>query len=215
MLSEILAKPGATHTLFDVLAACVAALSPGPRFAMLGFAGGGMIAPLRAMGYAQGIDAVDLSRDGEDVFRELSSEWAGAVKLTQADAVTWLRRRRTRYDVVLEDISTPSPGGVIKPYDTFDALPELVRSRLRPGGVAVTNLLPLPGTPWSSLMARIALPHKRSMVVHLDEYENRIIVAGAALPETVTVSQRIRTALRNIGSDQAHKIAVRTLYRTQ
>ena len=44
VLSEILAKPGPTHSLFDLLAAAVATLAPGPRFAMLGFAGGGIVA---------------------------------------------------------------------------------------------------------------------------------------------------------------------------
>jgi hypothetical protein len=40
VLSEILARPGPTHSLFDLLAAAVTALSPGPRLAVLGFAGG-------------------------------------------------------------------------------------------------------------------------------------------------------------------------------
>jgi len=213
VLSEILARPGATHTLFDVLAACVSALCKGPRFAMLGFAGGGMIAPLRAMGFPHAIDAVDLSRDGEAIFRELSNEWAGTVRVTQADAVTWLRRRKTMHDVILEDLSTPSPAGVIKPYATFDALPDLIRQRLNPGGVAITNMLPLPGTSWQSLQARIAVPHKRSLVIHLDEYENRIICCGEELPDAPTTSRSIRAALRGIDSDQAHRIAVRTLYR--
>ena len=52
VLSEILDHPGPTDTMFDVLAACVAAFAPGPRVAILGFAGGGIVAPLRAMGFA-------------------------------------------------------------------------------------------------------------------------------------------------------------------
>ena len=49
ILSEILAEPAATHSVFDLLAALVHLLAPGPRVAMLGFAGGGMLAPLRAL----------------------------------------------------------------------------------------------------------------------------------------------------------------------
>jgi spermidine synthase len=212
ILSEILARPGPTHGLFDVLAASVAALAPGPRFAMLGFAGGGMIAPLRAMGYPHGIDAVDLSIKGEPLFRELSQEWAGAVRVATAEAASWLRSRRTPYDVIVEDLSTESPVGVVKPYVTFDVLPDLIRRRLHPGGLAVTNLLPLPGTPWNALMARVALPHARSVVVHLEEYENRFVLAGDTLPSARGVSARLRDALGRIGSDQARKIFVRTLY---
>ncbi|NIP94518.1 MAG: hypothetical protein GWO24_14175, partial [Akkermansiaceae bacterium] len=50
VLSEILEEPGSTHSVFDVLAAAVAVFSPGRRVAVLGFAGGGMMAPLRKLG---------------------------------------------------------------------------------------------------------------------------------------------------------------------
>ncbi|MHC4956846.1 MAG: hypothetical protein ACYTGN_00625 [Planctomycetota bacterium] len=210
-LSEILDHPGATHTLFDVLAACVAALAPGPRFAMLGFAGGGMVAPLRGMGFDGPVEAVDLSRSGEDLFRELSSGWCGDVRLAQDDAVGWLRRQRRPFDVIVEDISTPSPAGVVKPYDSFDALPELMHERLPPSGVAIINLLPLPGTSWDSLIARVAHPWNSALVVHLDEYENRIVIAGDDLPGAAGVSRTLRAALATVKSNQARLISVRTL----
>ena len=213
VLSELLARPGATHALFDVLAACVAVLAPGPRFAMLGFAGGGIIAPLRALGFPHPIQAVDLSRDGEDLFHELSSEWAGEVGLEIDDAAAWLRRRRGRWDLILEDLSVPSPAGTVKPYVSFDDLPALIHRRLAPGGVALTNLLPLPGTSWASLLARVALPHRRAVVLTLDEYENRFLLAGRALPTAAEASLRIRRALRGIGSYQEKLIRLRTLFR--
>jgi len=212
-LSEILAAPGPTHTLFDVLAACVAALAPGPRCAVLGFAGGGMIAPLRAMGHGHPLLAVDLSRDGEKVFRRLSRDWAGTVQLAQADAAQWLRRQRQPFDLIVEDLSVPSPAGTVKPYVSFDTLPSLIRARLRPRGVVVTNLLPLPGTSWAALLARVALPHRRAVVVKLDEYENRFVLAGRALPTAAEASLRVRRALRGIGSYQEKLIRLRTLYR--
>ncbi len=213
VLSEILAEPGPTHSLFDVLAACVAALAPGPRCAVLGFAGGGMIAPLRAMGFSSPLLAVDLSRDGEQVFRRLSRGWAGTVRLAEADAVAWLRRQRQPFDLIVEDLSVPSPAGTVKPYASFDELPSLIRRRLRPRGVAVTNLLPLPGTSWASLLARLALPHRRAVVLTLDEYENRFLLAGRALPTAAEASLRIRRALRGIGSYQEKLIRLRTLFR--
>jgi spermidine synthase len=213
VLSEILAEPGPTHTLFDVLAACVAALAPGPRFLMLGFAGGGMVAPLRAMGCEHPVEAVDLSREGEALFREVSGAWADPVRVHEGDAVEWLRRRSVAFDVILEDLSTESPAGTVKPYESFDALPELIRDRLAPGGVAITNLLPLPGTSWKALLTRVARPHRHSAVVFLDEYENRFVVAGEELPEAKELSRRLRDALRRIGSDQFRQISVRTLRR--
>jgi spermidine synthase len=214
VLSELLARPGATHALWDVLAACVAVLAPGPRFAMLGFAGGGIVAPLRAFGFKHPIHAVDLSRDGEDLFRELTSDWAGEVGLEIEEAAAWLRRRRARWDLILEDLSVPSPAGTVKPYVSFDTLPGLIQQRLAPGGIAITNLLPLPGTSWSSLTARIAHPHRNALAVHFEEYENRFVIAGEALPGASALSRQLGQLLRSIGSGQCGRISVRTLFRS-
>jgi spermidine synthase len=204
ILSELLRKPGPTHCLFDVLAACVHALAPGPRTALLGFAGGGVVAPLRAMGFAHAIEAVDLDPTGERFFRELSHPWAGDVRVARMDAALWLRERAP-FDLIVEDLSVPGPLGTVKPPASFGELPRLVRARLMPGGVAVTNLLPEPDAPWSALITPVAAPYERAAVVHLDEYENRIVVAGA-IPDDV--SSRIRASLDSIGSVQARKIRV-------
>ncbi len=212
ILSEVLAAAGPTHSLFDVLAACVA-VGGGERFLMLGFAGGGVIAPLRAMGYRHPVDAVDVSLQGEQLFRELSDDWAGDVHLAHDDAVRWLQRTDALWNVIVEDLSTSSPVGVIKPYASFDELPELIRDRLRPGGIAVVNLLPLPGTPWPSMLARVAHPHARSVEITLHEYENRIVVAGDGLPTARVLSAQLRSVLKSIGSNQARKLTLRTLAR--
>ena len=211
VLSEILDRPGATHTLFDVLGVAVAALAPGPRFCMLGFAGGGMVAPLRAAGYSHPVQAVDLSKKGAEIFFELSAGWCGQVDLHLDDAAGWLRRQRRGFDAIVEDISTPSPAGGIKPYDSFDVLPELMRRRLGENGVAIVNLLPLPGTAWAALEARVAHPFPRALVVHLEEYENRILILGAALPSAAATSRTLRATLKKIGSNQARKLTLRTL----
>ena len=214
VLSELLARPGATHALWDVLAACVAELAPGPRFAMLGFAGGGIVAPLRAFGFDHPIHAVDLSRDGEDLFRELSSAWAGEVGLEIEEAAAWLRRRRARWDLILEDLSVPSPAGTVKPYVSFDTLPALIHRRLAPGGIAITNLLPLPGTSWNALTARVAHPYRNALAIHFEEYENRFVIAGEELPGASALSRRLGQALRSIDSGQCGRMSVRTLFRS-
>jgi len=211
IVSEIVAEPGPTHTLFDVLAACVAVLAPGPRFALLGFAGGGMIAPLRALGWTHPVAAVDLSREGEKLFRTLAGAWADDVRVDEADAVAWLRAQRTRWHVICEDLSVPSPAGTVKPYVSFDPLPQLVQSRLAPRGVAITNVLPLPGTSWPSMLARIAHPHRQALVTTLEEYDNRFVIAGDDLPDAREASRRVRAALRALGSNQSHQVAFRTL----
>ena len=212
VLSEILDHPGPTDTMFDVLAACVAGLAPGPRIAMLGFAGGGIVAPLRAMGFDAPLETVDLSLHGVRLFRELSGSWAGAVAVDQADAVTWLRRRSRRYHLILEDLSTTRTRGqlAVKPAVSLEALPGLIRRRLATGGVAVTNLLPMPGMSWATLLRRLAAPFRRAQVVHLDGYVNRILVAGD-VPEPRETSACLRAALARIGSMQTAAVRVRRL----
>jgi spermidine synthase len=206
ILSELLSKPGPTHCLFDVLAACVHALAPGPRVALLGFAGGGVVAPLRAMGFAHAIEAVDLDPTGERLFRDLSRPWAGEVHVASMDALDWLREDRAPFDVIVEDLSVPGPAGTVKPAASFGELPALVRARMKPTGVAVTNLLPRPGSTWDALVEPVVRPHSAFHVVHLDEYDNRIVVGGA-LPDDV--ARRIRESLDAIGSVQARRIRVR------
>ena len=210
IVSEVLDHPGPTDTMFDVLAACIAALTPGPRVLVLGFAGGGLVAPLRAMGFTTPLTAVDRSRRGERLFRELCGAWAGDVEIVQDDAAAWLQRSRARYDLILEDLSVPSTPESVKPVISLDTLPELMRARLRPRGIAVTNVLPVPGSAWNPLLAHLAEPFARGLVVHLDDYVNRLLLAGP-LASAATVSRALRCALGSIGSTQARRLSVREL----
>ncbi len=64
VLSEMRTSPGPTHSVFDVLAAALAVLAPNQRIGVLGFAGGGMLAPLRGLGVTGPVEAVALERTG-------------------------------------------------------------------------------------------------------------------------------------------------------
>ena len=211
VLSEIVDEPGPTDSLFDVLAAAIAALSPGPRVAVLGFAGGGIIAPMRAMGFGHPIEAVDLSLDGERLFREHAGPWAGQVTVHEEDASRWLRRSRRRWDMILEDLSVETAIHVAKPSISLGALPDLMKRRLADRGVVAVNLLPVPGMPWQELLDRVARPWKRTQtqVVLLEEYENRILLAGR-LGSARATSHALKRHLRGLGSDQADGLSVRS-----
>jgi hypothetical protein len=210
ILSEILDRPGPTDSLFDVLAAAVAALAPGPDLAMLGFAGGGVVAPLRAMGFGHPIRAVDLSLEGEQVFRSLSVPWCGHVEVDEGEASVWLRRVRKRFDVILEDLSVPTSEGITKPGVSLDVLPALMRTRLKPRGLVVLNVLPVPGQPWTTLLPQLAAPYAEARVILLDVWENRILLLGDELPSAREAGAAMRRALDAIGSDEAHAFEVRT-----
>jgi len=211
VLSEVLARPGPTHTLFDILAAAVSAFAPGPRCAILGFAAGGVVAPLRAMGYGHPLEAVDLSREGEALFRELSASWCGSVTLHEAEAATWLTGRRGRYDVILEDLSLPLGGEVTKPPVSLERLPGLMARRLAARGVAVVNVLPVPGWPWTRLLPHLARPFREALVVTPRDWENRVLVLGRDLGPARAASARLRRTLGAIGSREAGAFRVATL----
>jgi spermidine synthase len=210
VLSEVLKHPGATDDLFDLLAAPVMALQRGPRLGLLGFAAGGMIAPLRAMGFAHPVRAVDSSRTGVAVFRELARAWAGDVRVDLDDAARWLRRRRRPFDCLVEDLSAPSPRGVTKPPLCLGELPELIAKRLRPGGLAVINLLKVPGVTWRRAHAIVSRPHTKALVIHHEDFENRIVLASDELPSAAAATRRLRDELERIGSLQAPGTRVRT-----
>jgi spermidine synthase len=209
ILSELRAEPGPTHTLFDVLGAALAALSPGPRVAILGFAAGGVVAPMRALGFAGPIHAVDLDLRGEGLFRHLSGGWAGEVSVAHEDAAAFLRRPATPWDAILDDLSVERDGVVTKPRASLGDLPGLAATRLSPGGVYLANLLPIPGVPWTEALERAAHPWRRARAVHFQEYENRVVVAGPRIPAAGLVSRRLRAALRLLGSRQADRVSVR------
>jgi hypothetical protein len=213
VLSEIRRDPGPTNSLFDVLAAAVAALVPGTKVAVLGFAGGGIVAPLRALGFGHPIHAVDLSLEGEALFRSLAGPWAGEVEVDEDDAVRWLRRRRTTWHLILEDLSATTSLGVTKPAASLDVLPALMKRRLGPRGLAVTNVLPVPGLAWDDLLASLAEPWEHAVVVHLEAWENRVLVASRAPLDARAVSRTLRRHLDALGSNQARGLAVRTLRR--
>ena len=211
VISELRTSPGPTHSVFDVLAATIAVLAPKDRIGVLGFAGGGMIAPLRGMGVTSVIDSVDLDRAGYDLFRQHCPEWAGGVKWQQADAVAWLREQPRTFGLLMDDLSVPQDGDVFKPAISWDVLPELMRSRLRPGGFGVFNLLPEPGDTWNSDLTRVVSLFKTARIIDLDDFENHILITGDTLPTARELGSQLRQSLRHLRSCQAGRIQVRTV----
>ncbi len=210
VLSEVLRAPGPTHSVFDVLAAATVLFSPGPRMAMLGFAGGGMMAPLRKLGGEQAVEAVDLDADGFGVYQEVVGAWGGELAFAEADAVTWLRRQGKRFDVIVEDLSVPIGKDVVKPGVSWDVLPGLMAKRVRAKGVIISNLLPTPGLSMKELERRCQILEP-AVVVELDRFHNRILIQGAGLGSAREMGKSLRSGLAELRSRLADEITVRSL----
>jgi spermidine synthase len=212
VVCEMRAVPGPTHSVFDVLAALMAVLAPGGRVGVLGFSGGGLMAPLRQLGADGPVEAVDLDGAAHRLFRRHCGRWAGTVRWEQADALDWLRRRPGKFDLLLEDLSVPAGDDVHKPAVSWRGLPEEMRRRLGPRGVAVFNLLP-PGGPWLARVQRMAglFGPGPACLVRFAEFENCVLVAGRGVPSARRLGRLLRAALRRLGSRQAGRIQVRQL----
>jgi hypothetical protein len=203
VISELRTSAGPTHSVFDILAALIARLAPAGRLGVLGFAGGGMMAPLLGLEVKSVIDSVDLDRAGYDLFRQHCPGWTRCVNWQEAEAVTWLQQQAAEFGLLLDDLSVPCDGDVVKPTISWTVLPALIRGRLRPGGVAVFNLLPRPGGRWNPDLQRMVNLFEAARIVHFDDFENRILVAGADLPTARELGARLRNDLRSLRSRQA------------
>lgn len=210
VISEMRTSPGPTHSVFDVLASLIVILKPTGRVGVMGFAGGGMMAPLRALGCSSTIHSVDLDRSGFDLFHKHCSSWAGPVDWSHSDAAEWLRQQPRTFDLLMDDLSIPENGDVFKPSISWGTLPKLIRARLQPDGIAVFNLLKPPQGSWDSHLQKITAEFGMALVIHLDRFENRILIAGRNLPSARALGSSVRTHLAKLRSTQAKEIHIRS-----
>jgi hypothetical protein len=210
VISELRTTPGPTHSVVDVLAALIAVLAPWGRIGLLGFAGGGMMAPLHALGVETVIDAVDLDQMGYDLFRKHCPEWIDCVNWQQGEAVAWLRQQPVGFGLLMDDLSVPSGGDVVKPSISWEVLPGLIGQRLGSGGFAVFNLLPRSKTEWNRDLEKIVGLFNTARIINLDEFENRILVTGDELPNSREIGRRLRITLKTLRSRQAGRFQVQT-----
>jgi hypothetical protein len=210
VISEMRSRPGPTHCLFDALAATVPALTAGPRVLMLGFAGGGVMAPLRATGWSHPVEAVDLDLDGERIFRNMAEGWSGELVVHRGDALRWLEDRpERRFDLIMEDLSVRDQDLITKPPVSYGRLPAEMHRHLAPHGVVVTNVLPVAGKSWRRLLIDLAGPYREAVLVTFEQWENRLLIVGPRLWDARTVSRRLRAVLERLGSRQRKRMSVR------
>ncbi len=211
VLSELRTTPGPTHSLVDVLAALIAVLGQAGRVGVLGFAGGSMMAPLHALGVETVIDSVDLEKAGYSLFCKHCPQWIDRVNWEPGDAVAWLRQQPARFGLLMDDLSVPSDGDVIKPSISWEVLPRLIGRRLQPGGLAVFNLLPSAKGKWNSDLKKIVGFFNAARIINLDDFENRILITGGQLPSSREIGRRLRNTLKTLGSRQTRRFQVQTI----
>lgn len=205
VLSEILFRPGPTHSVFDFLAATARLQSTPRRIAILGFAGGSVLAALRALRVDAEVHGVDLDPRGHQLLAQATPEWLGNLQWHHDDAVRWLRRSRQRFDLIIEDLSVPIADEVEKPQSSWDILPPLIARKLTANGLAVFNLLRPANHTWTHGFAVVTAPFAHAARLDLRDYHNRIVIASNRPIAAGTLSRTLRRALAELGSSQAER----------
>lgn len=212
VLSELRLKPGPTHSIFDVLAASIALLLRGDRFALLGFAAGSLMGPLRALGIQAPVQAVDLDGLGHEYFEQYCASWAGDLRWTQAEAATWLQAQRGKFDLILDDLSIPLAGDVAKPAISWEVLPKLMRTRLQKSGVALSNLLRPTNSTWREGWQVFQREFGGNcLVIEFQEFENKLLIAGTHGQTARSLTDKLNKLLWKIGSKQTGRFKTRSL----
>ena len=210
VISELRTSSGPTHSVADVLAGLISVLRPEGRVGVLGFAGGGMQAPLCALGVETTIETVDLDRSAYELFCEHCPEWMPRVNWHHGDAVAWLCEQPADFDLLVEDLSVPGDEDVFKPSITWEVLPQLIHDRLARDGIAVFNLMAPPSGIWIRELEWMAGLWPMARIVSFDDFTNQILVTGKELPPARELGAMLRSALRRIHSRQAGRIRLRT-----
>ncbi|MBW2230429.1 MAG: hypothetical protein JRH17_08575 [Deltaproteobacteria bacterium] len=166
----------ATGCVWDAIAAPVLALPPERRrrFLLLGLAGGSAARIVRALAPGAEIVAVEVDRDVVRAARRHFELDALDLELIVDDALAVLRRERRRFDAVLEDVFIGYGDDVHKP----DWIPhpglDLAARRVRDGGLLVSNTL----DETRQVAKALATHFPRTLCIDVDEYDNRVLVAG-------------------------------------
>ena len=209
VLCELPREPGPAHSVWDVMSCAVRLFAPGSRMALLGFAGGGMVGSMRALGCEQEVHGVDLWAEGFEIFGEVATGWSGAVSFACEDAAEWLRRDRVPFDVIVEDLSVPLQDDVVKPPMSWGQLPPLIRRRVKKGGVVVNNLLPTPGISWADQIEACRVGP--GVVVAFESFYNRVLIQGTQVGDARSCGPRLRQLMRDLGSELAGELKIRAL----
>ncbi len=203
-------RPGRalTGVVWWALAAPVLLLPPGRRqVLLLGLAAGSVARALRRLDPTAQVVGVERDREVLRVAREEFALDALQLEVVTEDALVWLRRDERRFDMVVEDLFLGPARSVHKPEWLADEGYRLIRRRLRPSGLLVSNTIhEMPQ------IVRSASPLGRVLSLDVRDYHNRIVVAGRRLAHAREVRRRllacsepaVARALRRLSIHQRH-----------
>lgn len=204
-------RPGrvTTGSVWDALAAPLAWLPPARRRSvlLLGLGGGSAARVARALAPRARIVGVEIDPEVVRAARESFDLDALGLEVIVDDAYSVLRRRRARFDVVMEDIFVGRGRHIHKP----DWLPEpglvLARKRLAPGGVVASNALDEAAEVGRTVTGLFPGAARIDVV----DYDNRVFIGG---PRGLTAhSLRAAVAADRVLAPSLGRLSFRSLRR--
>jgi spermidine synthase len=170
-------RPGevATFCVWDAIAAPILWLPEKRRrrILILGLGGGSVARLARALAPKAEITGVELDAEVVRLARAHFDLDALGIRVEIADALAWIGKAKGRYDAILEDVFIGHGDEVHKPDWIPHPAHDLVRQRLSPGGVFVSNCLDEHGR----VAAAMRAAYHGVVSIEVDDYDNRVLAA--------------------------------------
>jgi SAM-dependent methyltransferase len=177
---------------------------PRPRVLLLGLAAGSVAHALRALDPDSEIVGVEIDRNVVRAARRHFGLDELAIEVVVDDALSYLRRERRRFDVVIEDLFVGPSRTVHKPDWLLGEGYRLIGRRLRADGIVVSNTIH--ETPAVVQACRRLRGGRGRSMLTLDvaSHWNQIVVSGGTLPaarsvrRTLLASRPLRRVVRRL-----------------
>jgi spermidine synthase len=158
------------------------------RVLVLGLGAGSAVRALRALDERADIVGVDSDAEVVALARRHFGLDALRVELVVDDAARYLRRDRRLFDLVIEDVFVGPSRTVRKPDWMLEEGFALIRRRLSPDGVLVSNTI----HEMPAVLRRVRrLFRGRKVSIDVAGHHNRIVVAGWTVPAPRELRRRL------------------------
>lgn len=131
-----------TGGVWDLLSLPAFFFPEGPRnVLLLGVGGGTVIRQLQQLFPKVRITGVDLSKVHLDIARRFFGVDENHAELIEADAITWLRNCRRKFDFIIDDLFGGTAGDPARAVALDAAWCKILAERLNSGGILAVNTL--------------------------------------------------------------------------
>ncbi len=184
-----------TGSVWDGIAAGALALPEARRRSacdvlLLGLGGGSAARVVRALLPEARIVGVEIEPEVVRLARRWFDLDALGVEVVVADARRYLARTRGRFDAVFEDCFVGTGDDAVKPEGFPLPALEKAASRLKRGGILVSNSL----DEWREVAAAVSSLRPATVRIDIEGYDNRIWVGGPASLTARTLRHAVATS---------------------